>query len=279
MADSRWVSTTGDLSAAASYSPSGVPSTGRMNFDDGSQYDVVSGLTAFAASNFTKVWFHSTYQGNVGADGNALELSPQTLIHQGSGSLFFKPVTNAITLSNILIDSTNQQDALTVLIGGDSSSYNLYIRSGAAQLLNGTGAWRRLHIGAHFGVGPFLTIGSSVGVISDYYQTSGFVTTQSPLGKSGQSRCTIDGGDLTYDQRATSAWNHILLTGGTFHYNGTGTLSEAIIESGTLDMQMDGRAKTISTVIIHPGANFLTHDAITVTNLIDLRLNVPTFPS
>jgi hypothetical protein len=85
----------------------------------------------------------------------------------------------------------------------------------------------------------------------------------------------LDGGLLVYDYTGTSGWNNVEVAGGRFEYNGTGTMTFCIVNSGVLDMTKDSRAKTITTLIIMPGSTFLTHDNITVTTLIDLRGTYP----
>lgn len=278
--DKTWVSADGNLNAAASWSPSGVPAAAdSVYFNASSQQDVVSGLDAFPS--ITRLHVQPEYGGNIGADGNALETTPRSLIHQGTGSFFYKPVTNAIDLSYILVDSPNLQDAFTVVVGGNTATYHLYIRRGSAQLLNNTAGWNNIAIGGTTGIGPFVTIGSDVGEIERYRQTSGIVTTKTPLSISTSTGpCIIDGGTLTYHASGTAAWWNPSITGGTFIYNGTGTLNNPVIHTGFLDMSQDSRAKTVGGLIILPAGMFAKHPNVTVTaaTFVDLRDRIPVFP-
>jgi hypothetical protein len=276
--DKRFVGIDGNLNATTSWSPSGLPIAGDSWFFDGSsKYDVSSGLQAFAAIEPAKIRIQSPYEGNIGADGNFLRVPVRRLIHQGSGSLFYEYVLVFNFDSYILIDSPNLQDAFTFYNPASPSNVRMLIRRGRAKLLDAGGSIAQLIVCSRDGLGPFVTIGANYGAVAYYHQTSGEVTTKSDLGIS-TGDCIVDGGTLIYDAASTDAWNRIVVAGGRVIYNGTGTLTECIIDSGTLDMTQDSRAKTISALTIMPGSNFYTHENISVTKLIDLRENIPTLP-
>jgi hypothetical protein len=238
--------------------------------------NISSGLAAFIAVDVDKLWVQSPFESDIGAEGNPLNAPVRSFIHQGSGSVYYTYQTPLGLYNYFLIDSPNQQDAFTFAANGNTKC-SIFVRRGAANLLGGAGPLERLFVGGSFGVGPYVTIGANFGGVTYYYQSGGTVTTKSDLGIS-TGDCIVDGGTLVYDATSTDAWNRIVLTGGLMQYNGTGTLTEGLVLSGTLDMTQDSRAKTITTLIIGPGGNFHTHDDITVTNLIDLRLPVPVFP-
>jgi hypothetical protein len=276
MADSRWVSTSGDLNSAASWSPL-LPTTGGSWFFDGSsQQDVLSNLAAFSAIDTDKIRVQAAFQGGIGADGNALFVPVRSFIHQGTGSVFYKYNSPAALFGYFLIDSPNLQDAFTWTANG-STNCSVFVRSGGVRFLDGSGPLRRLVVGSLSSIGPTVEIGSSFGSVTYYHQSTGFVTTKSDLGIS-TGDCIIDGGLLIYHAEGTDAWNRIVVAGGTVQYNGTGNLTECIIQSGTLDMTQDSRIKTIDTLIIMPGGSFLTHDNITVGKKIDLRDSLPILP-
>ncbi|MFH1108732.1 MAG: hypothetical protein V1790_06010 [Planctomycetota bacterium] len=280
MADKRWVSTDGNLSTAASYSPSGVPTVGDSLFFDGSsQMDVVSGLTAFSAFDMTQIWTQSPYRGDIGADGNPLTAQVRWLIHQGSGSLFhaYKSHTSQ---AYVVIDSPNLQDAYTLVSTNGAAGVNMTLAclNGGIRILdNATSAIGTLLVGGKFTSRlPIVNIGLTSGVVT-YRQTGGTVTTKTPLGIS-TSHAIIDGGTLVYDAGATDDWAWMEIAGGYVQYNSAATLTRCTVSSGTLDMMGDSRAKTITTLTLLPGSRFLTHKNVTVGTLIDLRESFPILP-
>lgn len=275
MADKRWVSTTGDFSAAASYSPSGVPAVNDSIYADGSsQVDMLSGLTVFTAQNIARMWLQPPYQGDAGATGNPLNAQIRWLIHQGTGSVHFAQRVNSQGQTHIVVDSPNQQDAFEL----KSVANTCYLEcvNGGVTILDGAGALGGILVGSRTGIGPFVTIGTGVTAVN-FRLSSGIVTTKSPVGTAAGG-CVIDGGTLIYDALGTTLWNRLDVTGGTVIYNGNANLSEAIVSSGTLDMTQDSRAKTIAVLILMPGANYLAHDNITAAVKIDLRDSYPILP-
>jgi hypothetical protein len=278
-ADKRWVSVDGDLSAATSWSPIGVPGLNDSLFFDGdSDMDVVSHLAAFSGVDKNLIWMTGNYYGSVGADGNPLTVPVAHLIYSGLGSLYHAFQTHSTQTTYVVIDSTNLQDAYTFASGGSATSLNLFLINGHVNILSGAGPFAGISVGSRsFTNQPEVTIGNSVGNVTNYFQRSGVVTTNSALGTSSGS-CIVDGGSLIYTAAGTSDWNRLVITGGNVKYNGTGTLAECVVSNGTLDMTHDSRAKTITTLTLLPGAVFSTHFNITVTNLIDLRTANPILP-
>lgn len=279
VADSRWVSTTGDLSAAASYSPSGVPvANGSIYFDGSSQFDVVSGLTAFTGIDLTRIWTQAPYQGNIGANGNPLLTGVKYLIHNGSGSLILRLEDHALH-TDIIVDSPNIQDAFR-LENSASALLNVYLLRGGSSISGTIAAIDNLYVcPSALSQQLNVTIDATFTSQTRYYQNGGLVTTTVPLG-TASGDCVVSGGLLIYDLSATGAWGRIIVTsGGRFEYDGTGALSRCLVESGgVLDMLQDSRAKTITSLVLMPGSTFLTHANITVTTLVDLRDSYPILP-
>jgi len=138
-ADKRWVSGDGDLSAAASWSPIGVPGLNDSLFFDGSsQMDVVSHLGAFSGVDKKLIWLTSAYDGYVGANGNPLTVPVAHLIYNGSGSLYHAFQSHSTQTTYIVIDSPNLQDAYTLASGGDANCI-LAILGGRCVMLGGAG--------------------------------------------------------------------------------------------------------------------------------------------
>lgn len=280
MADKTWVSTDGNLNAAGSFSPSGVLASGDSLFFDGSvQTDVSSGLTQPSTFDMVTVWTQRAYEGDVGAHGNPLTCQAKRIIVQGAGSFYHAYQTPIVDNGTyVAVDSRNMQDAYTLTSTETATGLGLWCVSGAATILDAV-----THINSIFvaprGPGVRLTIGSGITTNLNYYQCGGFVTTKSPLG-SADRFAHLAGGTLVYDRAATSTWTAVTIkSGGRFVYNGSGQLTLAIVEAnGILDMTQDSRAKTISILYLMPGANFLTHNNITVSSTVDLRGQVPILP-
>lgn len=291
MADKRWVSTTGDLNAAASYSPSGVPvDLDSIHCDGSSNFDWLSNLSSFSPTiTQTRFWFQAAYQGNAGAEGNPLKASAKYFIHQGSGSIVHHLFSGA---SNpyVVIDSPNTQDAytLTDTDGAAGLTITLACLNGGVKLLdNDNIVVGRMIVGdGRSGQSnPIVDIGT-VGSVVGYRQNSGYVVTKNPLGANvSTDYAVLDGGTLVYHAQAhaTRKWARVEITGGRMEFNGVGVVATVnmdlcIVSSGTLDMTKDSRAKKITTLILMPGSTFLTHQNITVTNLVDLRGSYPILP-
>ncbi len=276
MADSRWISSTGDLSAAASYSPSGVPAAnGSIYFDGSSEQDVVSGLTVFSAQNIARIWTQSPYYGDLGANGNPMTVQGRWIIHQGSGTFYYAHRLNSQGQTHIVVDSPNLQDAF-VLTGLTSTTCFLECVQGATRVVDNAGTLAALLVGSRAGANLFVTIGSGV-TVSSFQLASGIVTTKSALGVAS-GYAIVGGGTLIYDASGTDSWNNLNVAGGRVVYNGTGTLTSCTVDNGTLDMTQDSRAKTIGALILLPGATFLTHSNITVAVTVDLRGGFPLLP-
>lgn len=295
MADKRWVSTSGDMNSAASYSASGVPGNGdALYFDGSSQMDAFTNMNALSALGAvqTRIWLQAPYQGDIGAEGNPLIADANHFIHQGSGSVYHSIVGG--NSPYIVIDSPNLQDAYTIFdtAGAAGATATFAIINGSFRVpdvASTTGiVLGTLLIGPGRTSPPIVDIGfgafggSNAGSIK-YRQSGGYVTTKIPFGaNSSTDRAVIDGGILIYDKSATGVWRRVEITGGRMEFNGgvVGGISmdDCTVSSGILDMTKDSRAKTITKLTLLPGAVFLTHRNITVTTLIDLRDTYPILP-
>lgn len=283
MADKRWVSTTGDLNATASYTPSGVPGSGdSVYFDGSSNMDAFTNLSALSGFTIVRFWMQSPYQGDIGANGNPITIGPSHLVHNGSGSLYH--ASNGAA-SYIVIDSPNLQDAYTLTdTGGSAGLTNVWaVVNGSMIVLDSTNiTLGTLLVGPGRSAPPIVTIGK-IAASFRLRQSGGYVVTKTPLGNnSATDRSVLDGGTLVYHAEGTAKWTQLEITGGRMEFNGGVIggvcLDEGIISSGTLDMTKDSRAKTITKLTIMPGGSFLTHRNITVTTLIDLRDSYPILP-
>jgi hypothetical protein len=286
MADKRWISTDGNASSTASYSPSGVPVDFDSIYCDGSSnVDWVSNLNVFSVSLITqtRLWFQAAYLGNAGAVGNPLRASAKHLIHNGSGSVYHFAFSAAVN-PYVVIDSPNQQDAYTLVDTDGAGGVNLtlaFLRGGSRIVDNSAIVVGTILVdNATAGIGPNVDIGLINNCLV-YRQNGGYVVTKSKLGTDyagTPGRANLDGGTLVYHKEGTGAWNIVEITGGRMEYNGTGSMTNCIVSGGILDMTKDSRAKTITKLTLMRGATFLTHQNITVTTLIDLRPTYPILP-
>lgn len=275
MTDYRWVSTDGNLNAAASFSPAVVPgATDSVYFDGTSDFDVLTNLNVWTGLDLTRLWVQEGYDGDIGADGNPLVAGIHHIIHQGTGRFFLSPEQHG-SVVYVVIDSPNQVDAFK-LVTQAPTGFGLYCINGGVDISNSVTGIGTLFIAGRDSMNfPRVGIGSGV-TVGNYIQRSGVVTTKSVL---GTSNCILDGGLLIADALGTSNWTNIInITGGTFQYNGSGNITQVMLANGTLDMSQDSRAKTITILVLLPGAEFITHNNITVTLTIDLRGSVPVLP-
>lgn len=60
--------------------------------------------------------------------------------------------------------------------------------------------------------------------------------------------------------------NNLQQTGGYVRYDGIGAITTAAILGGTFDLSQDARAKTIGLLAVFPGARFLPNANLTITN-------------
>ncbi|MDO8630465.1 MAG: hypothetical protein Q7R41_08220 [Phycisphaerales bacterium] len=230
----------------------------------------MSNLSAFSGSDKTEIRIERAYDGNIGDDGSPLLVGVKYLAHYGTGTLVASLEDHA-SWSTVVIESPNQQDAF-VLTGSAAALLDLHFIDGGVSLQGATTVIDNMNVGGRGMLyNPQVTIASSVGDVSRYYQDSGIVTTERPLGVTGGA-CLLNGGLLIYDMSATTSWPRITIAGGTYRHNANATLSRAVVcAGGVLDMTGDSRAKTISGLTLKPGATFLTHRNITVSSLTDLR--------
>ena len=279
MADFTWISTDGNLTAAGSWSPSGPPAgADRISFDSSSNVDVLTNLSGITA-NLDRIWLQDTYEGNLGASNAPVVIKGRRIIHQGQGSFWHKFTEHATLGSQIVIDSSNQQDAYTLADGGVTSfTFNLYCVNGGTRILAAADNITAIFVGSRNSVTlPNVTIEAGSGTVSAFRQSSGVVRTSKDLGLSGYG-AAVDGGILIVESACADNWASIEVNGGIVQFNGTGTVSELYVWSGTLDMTGDQRAKTLPLLVLGPNASFLTHDNIVVTSMIDLRGKVPVLP-
>mgnify|MGYP001567444883 FL=1 len=276
MADSIWVSATGNLGSAQSYSPSGVPiAAGSIAFTgQSSNFDVLSGLTALSGVDLTRVWTQSDYDGDIGADGNPLVTGVKRFIHQGSGSVWYSQEAHA-SLQSVVVDSPNQQDAFTLVVADVTKANYYFFRNGGVHIADDQWA-SQVFVGSGVNAGfPIVSIGSNC-LFTDYLQNSGYVTSKSCP---GVGSFILDGGIFVVDATVTATFGvPVHIAGGTLIYKGSGSLPLTIVSSGTLDMSQDSRTKVISNLILLPGSNYIKHDNVTETFLLDLRGTVPILP-
>lgn len=291
MADKYWVSTDGNVTTAASWSPANAYASGdSVFFNELSQVDVTAGLSSLgAAEPLAKAWIQKTYEGDIGANGNPWNLTATRLIHNGPGSIYHNSLTAGLASKDyVVIDSPNMQDAY-ILTGTDGSgglANTWAILNGAMRVLdNSTSVIGTLLVGPGRRAAPRVEIGA-INSCAYFRQAGGTVITKTPLGSNAATnRAILDGGTLIYHKDATGAniWRNLEITGGHMVFNGLTVsggvhMTECTVTSGILDMTQDSRPKVITTLRLMPGATFLTHSAITVTNLIDLRSSQPVLP-
>ena len=276
--DQRWVSTTGNLGAAASWYPSEVPEAlDRLFFDGASQVSANVNMSAFSAFELAKIWISSPYYGDIGANGNPLACKVRWLIHEGQGALYHAYADCATESTSCVINSPNKHNAYTLTSTNTGSSLSLYLLNGQTTIAPAVTNIYRMMVGStNVGSYPIVDIRPTTSVIQTYYQSSGYVRA---VGGAGATTI-IDGGVFIYDATGAANWGTtVFINGGVFKYNGTGIVPMIYVTSGgTLDMTGDTRAKALSYLTLMPGSTFLTHENVTVAHPTDLRGPSPILP-
>lgn len=266
MAVYTWVSTTGDVNAAGSFSPAGGPPTSgdSLQMTEASQQDVLNVPTGLAISDWIA---YGEYDGDIGDSGAPAFQLAARLIFKGSGAAWARgadPGAYNLYLCSFRGGTVNWGNSLA------TSTQRLFVTAGTLNVTGSDGnANTDIFVVPAANASAYLSVlPVASAAVPRYYQTGGDVVTPNPL---GSTECVISGGTLEYSRDGTATWAKLTMTGGYVFYNGSGALTTAIILGGTLDMTQDRRAKTITTLVLGPNATYLDHSGITVTTQVDLR--------
>jgi hypothetical protein len=215
------------------------------------------------------------FSGDIGANGNELKIavvntttSAPSIVHRGSGSLYFSSETGTAAKSTgwILINSPNRVDAAILSTDATSTPTGIACLNGATTITaNYSRSIANLVVGqarsAHYH--PTVTVAAhATSVIAYLDMNNGDVTMHRTI-----TAGMVAGGLLTL---ASDGHVAIRLAGGTVHQTTSEAVSNVVLLGGHWDTTTEPGAKTISNLWRFPGGS-ITFDAdLTISNELDV---------
>lgn len=242
MANLTWegTSTPGDLSVAANWSPSQVPTTGDvLRFLTGNQ-PVTSGLTQTSKS-FGGIITGRNYSGAIGSPTGYLICGATKVTHEGKGAMFLDNTASSLDFDDVILNSGTSPERLFL----KGTVGEVQAKSGKLTYEGGTlsDLWMEKVAQAQLDViltGGTITRGKQMGgMLALDASGSGVITTLDILA----STCHVQGGTVT----------NLNMWGGICNWWTTNTCAAAKMYGGTLDGATDERAKTFTLVETHAG--------------------------
>jgi len=263
-----WLGADGNWNNVANWSLGAVPvDTNDVIFNRTSSTSVTSNQDAPDGVDLNSLTVHPLYTGDIGTSAAPLIIDTASdptgavgnIVKQGPGAFFIKagPLGEG-NIEFLYIDTDEQAAEIEV----DGVINNLIVIKGRVVALSnfdGTNIWVSYRnnppADAH------LTVESTIAI----------------------TRCAMNGGTVLHNGTSTIANTYIAagrviqglnaggvgnlaMTGGLLEYNSTDVLVFAYVMGGTLDLSRDGRAKTITELVVFPGGKFLPNANTTITN-------------
>jgi hypothetical protein len=261
MANKTWIglSTLGDYSVAANWSPTGVPGAAdKVHLPPGAP-PITAGLnqSAIALAEFV------CESGNTGAAGSAaayLQINTPIFRWSGAGVAYIDLGATAVS-----------PDVLGAAQAG-TGTHGLYLKGtaiGVVNVIDGNvglaaifGETSTAATVRSVGAGASVTVGAGV-TLTNYYQTEGTGTVHCAV----TGVTTVYGGTLTLlDAGAVAS---LVVNGGEVLPNSSGTIAAAVCNGGTTDWTTSGETRIVSSLQINPGATVvIDFNVLTVTAII-----------
>ena len=291
MAVKKWIGgaagATGDLSNAANWAPSGVPT----NSDDvyiegnGTDYDITAGLTTFAAVTLNSVNISITFSKAIGIANTGT--SSTTIGYMSISGTNTAAITVNMGYQNGGTSAGGGGNLWRLNTGSALATFNITGSATSSQLPNGGPITL---LGTHTS-NVLNIISGVVSVAADPTETAKFLTINNrgnlALG-TGVTLTTINqnagsiivrSGVTTYSQTAgastfsgTGTTGTMNLQGGTSALNSTGTITALNIYGATANLSGSQSPRTITTATLYAGAtinlNNGVKNSITITNPI-----------
>lgn len=245
--DKVWVGTANDWNTTTDYSPSGLPTANQtLLMPNGNNNDATGTPAALKAVDLDLWRVDRAFGGQCGSDGAPVELSADVIELYGGQPVYFKDGDGTTDLMKICAES-NQS-----IISLDGSSITKIVADrGNITLKASIGAVTDLHIGnAGSSTDVRMLLAEGGGGVTNVRQGSGFVDSK-------QAAATLDlsGGTWRQDKATISAAAYVY--GGTldFRFGGTIPLVE-LWPGGTINAEETSDVKTITTLILHAGADW-----------------------
>lgn len=217
-------------------------------------FDCELNIAQTADIKLSRIIFEDGCTKNLGLNaGSPFTRSVSEIIHQGSGTLYFK---DGDSLTNrILIDAPN--DTLAANIDGNTVT-SLDIMRGKVNVAATMGIITRLVMGFRNDAinDVDLTVSSGAGNISEFIQHGGVSNISGAV-----TNALVLGGICNYLEGALIT---LRLAGGRFNFESNDALQLAHVVAGLFDCNTSGIAKTITEIIVHRDAilNKSTHTTI-----------------
>ncbi len=262
-----WISSDGDWDNTASWSTGLVPvSTDTVIFDGvNSVVSVTSGLNQTGV-DLARLDTAPAYTGDIGSPGSPLQIDATVVLHRGTGTLHLKGDGGGI---GVQVDSTNLIDA--AVLSGTSSSWTLDVKKGHVtcdDTVAGLGGVRAL------GDKAIIVIeANGAQTITQIMVQAGFCQNSRPL-SAASAIVLVNGGVYIHEDGAVT---QLHVQGGVCEWNAGETLTIAVVGRGLLDFTRSGIIKTVSAMVIFPGAEvFLSNQTVIAAAAItDFRKEVP----
>lgn len=216
----------------------------------------VNGDNAIAVDMPDLIHVGPGYSGQIGTAAEPWHLSTDKLVHEGSGTLYWKDGAGPTLW--VYIDSG--ASGLAASLGGDTMTRCSLIR-GRVDLTSTLGTV------AELAINPAATVDIQGGTMTRVMMSGGTVT------NIGTITTLIMGGGSWINHAAAPAITTMYVGGSsTLVYNNRTTITTAWVGSGaTLDLSRDSRPLTITNGYFAPGSKVLGGNNLTVTNYGTLR--------
>lgn len=259
MADKIWVGTTGDLSVASNWSPSGVPVASDNVYVPAGSGSMSSSMSALSTASLTgslgTVEVEAGYSGTIGTKSAYWQFTPTVFRFAGSGTAYINIEAAAI--------SPDIRGTATASVTGGAG---LYLKGSAIATLAPTGT-SSVAVAFFGGETSAITTARCIGssgtlilgagcTLTTVQVTSGTLTVKAActtLDVQGGTAYTIGSGAITT----------VTVDDGTAYLYSSGTITTLTMAGGTVDMLGGGIARTVTTCNHNGGT--LRQDSGTVT--------------
>jgi len=244
MADKIWVGTTGDLSVASNWSPSGVPAAADNVYVPAGSGSMSASMSALSTASLTgslgTVEVEAGYSGTIGTKSAYWQFTPTAFRFAGSGTAYINIEAAAII-----------PDIRATAIASVTGGAGLYLRGSAISTLSVGGS---CVVGLAF-FGAETSTATTVRIVSATASVilgTGVTTTtvQCAAGtltlKAACTTLDIQGGTVT--TLGTGAITTVTMDAGTAYFNSSGTITTLTQAGGTVDMLGSGVARTVTTL-------------------------------
>jgi hypothetical protein len=275
MGDKICQATNGDWNTAGNWSPSGVPADNdRAWISEGLQAALLTGIDQ-GGIDLDLLHIPAGYKHNIGATGNQLKIAADLVRHYGAGELHYacaKNIGDAYVTD--VIRFRGAHPGVLAEIDGEAGD-----AGDITQIIAETGVLKILGNCKFTDSGGLLmtrdgvtgNIANGADTLPDLVMTGGSLTSYNAL-----TNAYILGG--TFTREGTGAVALLIVgPGGRCVYNGTGTVTKAIIcERGVLDLRQSVQLRTFTTIYaqLHSEIQY-DPNLLAYTTFNDYRLETP----